>query len=96
MVLKVFLPLVILAVAFFAVFAFLTSRGPLQVDCGAIDPTVCEQAWREVATHEEGFSSFIPVTRVRVTADSPDEPVECLDVTIERFIFTTTVTNDCP
>jgi hypothetical protein len=30
-----------------------------------------------------------------VTADYTDEPVDCLDIYVERWIFATSVINDC-
>jgi hypothetical protein len=72
-----------------------TLNGPFRVDCGLVDETTCEQAWREFALHEEGLDAYLPITRVRVTADHTDEPVDCLDIYVERWIFATSVINDC-
>lgn len=92
--LKVFLPLVLIAIAFFALFAFLTSRGPFQVDCGGIEPTACEQLWHEAAAQEEGPTSLVPVTRVRIVVTG-DDPLTCNEIYLERLIFSSTLVNDC-
>jgi hypothetical protein len=95
MALKVFLPLVIIAVVFFALFAFLNSRGPFQVDCGGIDPVDCEQLWHEAAAQEQGPTSLVPVTRVRIVVTGDDE-LACNEIYLERLIFSTTVVSECP
>jgi hypothetical protein len=68
-----------------------TLTGPFQVDCGLVDETTCEQAWRAFDLQEEGLDAFLPVTRVRVTATDAGESVRCLDIYVERWIFATAV-----
>lgn len=96
MVARAFLPLILVAGALFAIgVLYPTLNGPFQVDCVQVDATTCQQLWREVALHEEGLFALLPVTRVRVTGDYADEPAECLDIYIERWIFARTIINDC-
>lgn len=93
---RAFLPLVLVVCALVAIgVVYPTLNGPFRVDCGEVDETTCEQAWREVALHQEGPTALLPVTRARVTADYADEPAGCLDIYIERWIFSTVVINDC-
>jgi hypothetical protein len=94
MALRVFLPLVIIAGIFFALFAYLTARGPFQVDCGDVDPEVCQQIWHEAAAAEEGLTSLVPVTRVRIVV-TVDDPATCNEVYLERLIFSSTHVNEC-
>jgi hypothetical protein len=94
MALRVFLPLVLIAVIFFALFAYLTARGPFQVDCGGIEESACEQIWHEAAAAEEGLTSLVPVTRVRIVVTG-DDPLTCNEVYLERLIFSSTHVNEC-
>jgi hypothetical protein len=96
MVTRVFLPLILIVGALVVVGIVLpTLNGPFRVDCGQLDEQTCQQAWREVAIHEEGLTSLLPVTRVRVTATDPGDPESCTTIYIERWIFSTTVKNNC-
>jgi hypothetical protein len=94
---RAFLPLIIIIGALVAVgIVFPTLNGPFLVDCGQLDQTNCDQIWREVAIHEEGLVSFLPVTRVRVDVTDVQEPTTwCGSVYIERWIFSAVVLNDC-
>jgi hypothetical protein len=93
--LKVFLPLIIIAIVFFALFAYLTSRGPFQVDCGGIDDEACQVLWHEAAAGEQGPTSLVPVTRVRIVVTG-DDPLTCNEIYLERLIFSTTLVHECP
>lgn len=42
-----------------------TVVGP-RVDCIDIDPTPCDQAWRDLAAHQEGIGQLLPVTYAKV------------------------------
>ncbi|HJT64615.1 MAG TPA: hypothetical protein VJ839_07595 [Candidatus Limnocylindria bacterium] len=96
MVARVFLPLVLVAGALIGLgVVYPTLNGPFRVDCSRVNETTCEQVWREAALHEEGLTSLLPVTRVRVIADYQAESAECLDIYLERWIFSRTVINDC-
>jgi hypothetical protein len=68
MVMRVFLPLVLIAAALIGIgIVYPTVNGPFRVDCGQLDETTCEQLWREAAIREEGPTALLPVTRVRVS-----------------------------
>jgi hypothetical protein len=96
MVARVVFPLVLVGAALVSLgIVYPTLNGPFRVDCGQVDETTCEQAWREAALHQEGLTALLPVTRVRVTADYAGEPAECLDVLVERWIFASVTINDC-
>ena len=93
---RAFLPLFLVVFVLVAIgIVYPTLNGPFRVDCGEVDETTCEQAWREVALHQEGPTALLPVTRVRVTTDYTDESADCLEIHIERWIFSTVVINDC-
>lgn len=93
--LRLFLPLILIISILVAIVVYLNDRGPTISGCGGLEPAACEELWRQVAAEEEGLASLLPVTRVRITADYIGEPAECLDVYVERFIFSTLVINDC-
>lgn len=93
---RVFLPLVLVFGALFAIgVVYPTLNGPFRVDCGDLDRTTCEEIWREAAHHDVGPTALLPVTRVRVSGDYSGEPVDCLDVYIERWIFAKATISDC-
>lgn len=97
MALRAFLPLLLVFSALFAIGIVLpTLNGPFLVHCGQLEQTTCDQIWREVAIHEEGLVSFLPVTRVRVDVTDVQEPTTwCGSVYIERWIFNREVISDC-
>lgn len=93
---RVFLPLVLVFGALFTIgVVYPTLNGPFRVDCGDLDGTTCEEIWREAAHHEVGPTALLPVTRVRVRADPSRDPLTCNSVYIERWIFSTSIANDC-
>jgi hypothetical protein len=97
MVTRVFLPLVLVAAALIGLgIVYPTLNGPFRIDCGQLDETTCEQLWREAELHEEGLTSLLPVTRVRITVSDPADPLNCSTIYIERWIFSATIVNDCP
>jgi hypothetical protein len=94
---KAFLPLILIVGVLLAIgVVYPTMNGPFLVDCGQIDETTCEQIWREVALHQEGLTSLLPITRVRLgVTDVHDAATWCGSVYVERWIFSTVVLNDC-
>ena len=71
--------------------------GPLVVECGELEPSVCEAAWREVVGDmgDWGPVGVLPVTKAEVSGATMEEPM-CGTFTIERFwVFARVLTNDC-
>jgi hypothetical protein len=96
MVARVIFPLVLVATALISLgIVYPTLNGPFRVDCGQASDEICEQLWREAALHEEGITAQLPVTRVRVTVTDPADPQNCATIYIERWIFSTTIVNEC-
>jgi hypothetical protein len=86
----------VLAVALLIVLvvALPAATGPFSVECGELEPTTCEQVWRQVASdHDDGVLAFLPVTRVEI-AEMTDELL-CGTVSIERWIFGTVLNDYC-
>lgn len=79
-----------------AAMALPSFTGPV-LECGELEPAVCDQAWREVSSEmgDWGPVAFLPVTRVVVFDATNHEPM-CGTFTIERFwVFARSVTYDC-
>ena len=74
-----------------------TVTGPLEVECGELEPAVCEAVWREVVRDmgDWGPIAALPVTKAEVSGATMEEP-KCGTFTIERFwVFARVLTNDC-
>jgi hypothetical protein len=92
LVARVIFPLLLIVGAVVGIgIVYPTLNGPFQLDCGFVDEPACEQAWREFTLQQEGLEALLPVTRVRVTGTDATEPVECLDIYVERWIFARSV-----
>lgn len=74
-----------------------TVTGPLVVECGELEPTVCDSVWRDVVSDmgDWGAAALLPVTKAEVLGATMEEPM-CGTFTIERsWIFARVLTNDC-
>ena len=74
-----------------------TVTGPLVVECGELEPAVCESVWREVARDigDWGPVGILPVTKAEVLGATMEEPM-CGTFTIERlWVFARVLTNHC-
>ena len=97
MVTRVLLPLVLIAAALVGIgIVYPTVNGPFRIDCGQTDEQVCDELWRAAALEERGPIALLPVTRVRVTVTDPADPEHCSVIYIERLVFSTTISNECP
>ena len=77
--------------------AVTTVNGPLVVECGELEPAVCDSAWREAVRDmgDWGPAVVLPVTKAEVLGATMEDPM-CGTFTIERFwIFARVLTNDC-
>ncbi|HEX5013402.1 MAG TPA: hypothetical protein VFV72_04510 [Candidatus Limnocylindrales bacterium] len=57
---------------------------PLSVDCGELDPVVCDTVWRARAATNDGSTG--PIVAVQVVG-STGMPTICWQVTISRWWF---------
>jgi hypothetical protein len=64
------------------------------VDCGEVEPTVCDEVWRAEAAQELGLTALLPVTSVEVDV-SHRAAWYCYDVMIERWIIRKYTTQLC-
>jgi hypothetical protein len=86
------LPLVLLAL----LWTIPTVAGPV-VECGSLEPAVCDEVWREVAVDigDWGPAAFLPVTRTQVLEATMEQPMRGT-FTIERlWVFARSITYDC-
>ena len=69
--------------------------GPFAVECGELEPAVCDQAWRQVASEQSGHGPpFFPITGVRIGEATAETPL-CGTFIIERWIFAESISNHC-
>ena len=79
-------------------YAIPTATG-FRIDCGTLEPAICEEAWQEVKqefARSEGPLAFVPITGVTVVEATNESPICGGTWTVHRYgLLDNTLTFEC-